>query len=180
MPESSCSREFQEAISSKGSIQIVCEACGRNHFVDNDLNPDSTGVDVARLVAEAEQHPNQYVRHDPADDDMISWFEWNGCEVVFDCPCGFAAKLEQTLWQRRSEITKYLTARAKRETAQLNDRVVELDSLRQALAPTSLICVQLDELDAEHGELQRPRTGHLLTRTDDPNVNCYPCDVPIA
>lgn len=104
-----CSDDFYINFRSAGTgTSVVCEACGREHFPENNsLNHlgEEEGAYKA-LIEGAEKDPDSYVMREGVDN--VSYTKLMGMDVVFDCPCNFARVVEDFLKSDMSRIFAYL------------------------------------------------------------------------
>lgn len=107
---SECSREFYSAFCHSGSLVITCNYCDRTYF---GRGGDYEDGELEELQAKAEKEPDKYRERE----DFTSYFNFNGRQCVFDCPCGASERIEALIWNNRHDIAEYLNARAKLELA---------------------------------------------------------------
>jgi hypothetical protein len=106
----SASDEFMQAICGHGALcSILCEHCGRVHFVGNGYGDYEDG-ELEDLRANALKEPGKYIEHN--DYDSIDWGYINGKQIVWGCPCNSARRFESWIWSHRYAIAKYLKLRA--------------------------------------------------------------------
>ncbi|HUD20669.1 MAG TPA: hypothetical protein VMQ44_01210, partial [Candidatus Saccharimonadales bacterium] len=92
---------------------INCEACGRVHFLDENLNDFEEG-EYKEYKDGAEKDPDKYIGHD-SDGPSIGYMHFNDKQVVFDCPCNYTRQLENLLWHHAGDVAEYFVARTKAE-----------------------------------------------------------------
>ncbi len=107
------STEFRNAICHTTSREVQCSHCTRTHFCDSrgEWNDGEGEGRLAALLAAAAELPDQYVVHH----DTIAWASFLVPYLVFDCPCGFAAYIEEEIWHSRRVISRYLFDRCAAE-----------------------------------------------------------------
>ncbi len=121
-----CSEEFAIAFISGSSIAADCTACGRTHFFDNSKEGWDEG-EYEDLVRKNQKDPDRYQAH---SDNVICYGYLFGKQVVYNCPCGFAAWVEESIWRNRNWISKYLVARAQLEAEKAQSDIVLTDGLK--------------------------------------------------
>jgi hypothetical protein len=117
-----CSEEFYTVFSGGStSISVTCQACGREHFSSDG---DHEKGELEKLLKKSEENPDAYVH---AADDYISYFHFNGKQIVFDCPCNYARVIENMLRVHEVSIISFYDAITKKrfDTARERRAVVE-------------------------------------------------------
>ncbi|MBP6912922.1 MAG: hypothetical protein KBB86_03230 [Candidatus Pacebacteria bacterium] len=102
-----CSGDFYESFRSAGtSTSVVCEACGRHHFTENNsLKVEGEDDAYKTLIEGSQKSPDSYIAH---EGDNVSYTKLMGMDVVFECPCNFARAVEDFIKQNKSRIFSYL------------------------------------------------------------------------
>lgn len=126
-----CSEEFALAFITFGSIATDCEACGRVHYNDTESQLFEEG-EYEELLQKHEQDPERYIPHD----GCARWGYIFGKQVVYDCPCGYAAYIEELIWPGRFWIMSYLKSRAEEEAKQASDTAKIAQKAKEAIDKT--------------------------------------------
>ena len=101
---------FMRAVCHGGALcSILCEFCGRTHFV-GEGHGDYRDGELEDLRVSAQKNPGKYIEHN--DYDTIDWGYINGKQIVYGCPCNSARQYERWIWSHRYIIAKYLRLQA--------------------------------------------------------------------
>lgn len=103
---SRCSTEFIAVFCDFSADRSTCDACGRVHFTNRDLQSYEEG-ELAGLLAAEQADPERYVSHQRANDPILITELLPGQTVVIDCPCGFAGEIESFLRAEAKKIHQY-------------------------------------------------------------------------
>ena len=114
-----CSDDFLRIFTHQASSVIDCQACGRVHFYDpgHPTSNFDTG-EYEKLKAEQEKDPDRYMSQ---VDDSTPWIIFYGRQIVLDCPCNYARRVEDFFWENRHDIAEYLKVRANMEKRWADD-----------------------------------------------------------
>jgi len=120
------SEELYLAFCHSASIAIDCDMCGRTHFVSGN-EADYDEGEYQKLLENKTTNPDKYIEHN--DVDSIRWFRLGDDQIVFDCPCGFAAYFENIMINYRNSIIKYLKAKSDANLANAKDFAKKITEL---------------------------------------------------
>ena len=123
------SDDFMDAIIEMGSIVIDCGLCGRVHFASDDAKCFEEGG-LEELIEHAKKEPGKYIEHQC---NSISWGNFNGVQVVYDCPCRKARRFEDLVWDNRYAILKFLTTRSERILSEAKDLKGRVDKTKDVM-----------------------------------------------
>ena len=129
-----CSEEFQRAISTMGSYCILCEHCGRVHFVDAPLVIDWEKGELEELREQEAKNPDRYLGR--TDCGSIPWGHVNGKQLVADCPCNSGRKFEDLFWSHRFLIADYFQNKITSMKKVLKHNEGAVDTITSAIKDT--------------------------------------------
>ena len=109
--EGEVSAEFLDFFLESSRNRIECTCCGRVHLCLSSIIDDE--AEIKHLDKMVRDDPDGWVDH--ADAGLIGWFEYEGKQVVFGCPCGYDVAIENAIWSRKLTICEYIVARTERE-----------------------------------------------------------------
>lgn len=106
------SEYFERAFTDSGSIRVLCDFCGREHFANDERAGDWEEEELEELRKRAREEPEKCMGWDY---DSISWGYLAGQRYVPGCPCEpeKAEKYENFIWENRHQISRYLKERTK-------------------------------------------------------------------
>lgn len=115
--------EFEKLFSWGGTPQAQC-GCGRVHYASGGdfMEPG----ELAGLEEKRKQKPECYI---PTTDDSVSITDVFGVTYVWQCPCGWAERMEHRLWALRKDVIAYFQARTARELKEANENAAALAGL---------------------------------------------------
>ena len=115
------SAEFKQAITSMGSLVVICEFCGITHY--SSMEGDFEDGELELLEANHKENPDMYVDH---LDEYARCGYLEGKQYVIDCTCNKARPYEDFIWKNRDMIVTYLKAKseARLKEAQRNAELV--------------------------------------------------------
>lgn len=99
------------------------------HFCSNHFGGEEE--DLKKLLQQEQEDPLKYINHE--DLDCISWFNFGGQRIVFDCLCGFDVQLEKIIWASKRAICEYLVARAKIEKERSDSNLTSATKAAEAI-----------------------------------------------
>lgn len=127
------SRLFFEAFVVLGTCIADCQACGRGH-ISSESGIDWEENERENFFAKQKDDPDGFINHD----DSVHLFNWEGKQIIVECPCNYAGFLENWLWFRRNSIMGYFTARARVEKTTADKTINRVIATNESLTNKSV------------------------------------------
>ena len=106
------SENFKLAVRHSSSCRILCELCGREHFVIDSSGYTWEDGELEDLLKMSEKDPDKFIG---CDYDGVSWGTINGKQAVIDCQCNKLRGYEDFIWNHRYMIMDYFRRRMTEE-----------------------------------------------------------------
>ena len=96
---------FMDAFSDGGGSIVLTCVCGRTHFDIYNTHDYDEG-EFAELQKKQTKEPDKYI----SSDGSVSYYNVDGLNIVYGCPCATAVKYEKFIRDYRWQIVKFLKA----------------------------------------------------------------------
>jgi hypothetical protein len=103
-----CSDIFDKVFDAHCGTCLMDCACGRTHFDSTTEGYSWEPGELARLEANADKDPDNYIAHD----GTVGCMDINGQQVVYGCRCDIAQIFEKVILDNATRIANYLNLRA--------------------------------------------------------------------
>jgi len=126
------SQIFKDCLHKSGSPQVLCEACGRIHFNQEQfISLDQE--EIQDIKDDMEARPHLYVEHHTVFG--IGYVDIDGTNYVVDCECNKLRIIEESWWENRQLICKYIESRSKDNRDRANKDLAMVFSAIDEITP---------------------------------------------